>query len=158
VLLLDSDVLFFQSPQFLIEQASGRHLDYCWYNRDIESAYTVSFDRAATCAGVNLAARLNTGLALLRRDIFRLEWFEEFLAIPGILSHFWRTEQTLLALAGSRVGAQVLPPEYDVRLDNGGPFGPVRHYVGTIRHLMYGEGMNVLARRGVLKQPEWPSA
>jgi len=150
ILLLDSDLLFFERPEFLIEQASSLSLDRCWFNADIESAYNVEPDDALRESGIRLVPRLNTGLALFRRDVLRLDWFEEFLTLPGILGHFWRIEQTLLALAGSRAGASVLPPEYDVRLGRGGPFGPVRHYVGEIRHLMYGEGMRSLARRGFL--------
>lgn len=152
ILLLDSDLLFFEHPSALLDaietQACGSNL----YNRDVASAYTVTSEDAKRICGVDLTPRINSGLALLNRDSLRLDWIEEFLGLPGVTSHPWRIEQTLLALCGCRFSARLLPPEYDVRLERGGPFGPVRHYVGAVRHLMYEEGMERLAARRFLRE------
>ena len=86
----------------------------------------------------------------------RLEWVEEFLAVPGLAEgHFWRIEQTLYALCGSRYGAELLPQAYDVRLEAGIPPRIFRHYVGAIRHLMYGEGIAHLVQDRFLERCLW---
>ncbi len=58
--------------------------------------------------------------------------------------HFWRIEQTIFALISARWGGELLPEEYRVYLDV--PLGPrpFRHYVGAIRHLMYGQGIRAV--------------
>ena len=43
-----------------------------------------------------------------------------------------------------------MPPEYALSFEAGINGRPFRHYVGGIRHLMYGEGMAHLSRRGLL--------
>jgi hypothetical protein len=84
---------------------------------------------------------------VVHKESVRADWLEEFLATPGMLDgHFWRIEQTMYALASCRFGVELLPAEYDVTLAEGVVDKPVRHYVGAIRHLMYGEGIRWLAR------------
>jgi hypothetical protein len=54
-----------------------------------------------------------------------------------------------------------LPPAYDVHLDAGVPPRIFRHYVGAIRHLMYGEGIAHLVQDRFLERCLWtqePSA
>lgn len=148
---LDSDVLFFDRPDAVIRclEDPGRPINYA--NGDLDSSYTVSSGDARRLAGVELVGRLNAGFGLFHRDSLRLDWIEEFLALPGILGHWWRIEQTLYALCSSRFGCELLPPEYDVFID--GPLGdrPCRHYVGAVRHLMYTEGMRKLSAGGFLR-------
>ena len=67
--------------------------------------------------------------------------------------HVWRIEQTLLALAASRDGVDLLPErEYRISLAEGTQGCVVKHYVGAVRHLMYREGMARLVREGFLEQ------
>jgi hypothetical protein len=152
ILQLDSDVLFFAAPVELLRRVED--LSYCknTVNCDIASAYTVDAATAGREAKVELVERFNAGLGLIHRDSLRLDWIEEFLAIPGIVGHFWRIEQTLFALCSSRFGVQLLPPEYDVYLASGLDDRPSRHYVGAIRHLMYREGMARLVKQGLLRR------
>ena len=77
----------------------------------------------------------------------RFDWIEEFLALPGIIGHFWRIEQTIYALCSARFGASLLPDEYSVRLKGSDDALPCRHYVGAIRHLMYSDGIRRLVRQ-----------
>lgn len=99
-------------------------------------------------------AYLNLNFVVLscsKASIYLLDWIEEFLALPSLKAgHFWRIEQTLFALCSSRFGFEHLPAEYTVRLEPGLGGRPFRHYVGAIRHLMYGEGMRYLANRDFL--------
>ena len=78
----------------------------------------------------------------MHQKSYEIKFFEEWLTLPGILSHPHRIEQTLVALACSRFGHQFLPEEYDVQLQRTQPTQIVKHYTGPIRHLMYREGLN----------------
>lgn len=151
LLLLDSDVLFFAPPTDLLKRIENSNYLYNSVNRDIKSAYTVDFATVESKNGFKLQPRFNSGLGLIQRSSLNLNWIEEFLALPGISSHFWRIEQTIYALCSSRFGVDLLPSEYDVRLDRGIKTSPARHYVGKIRHLMYSEGIKHLVKEDFLQ-------
>ena len=94
----------------------------------------------------------------LSREILNLDWMEEFLGCESIWSgQPWRMEQTLLALAASRAGAELLPDEYRVSLREGIEGCVVKHYVGAVRHLMYREGIAHLNRTGFLQRLATPA-
>jgi len=152
MLLLDSDILFFESPVELLKRIEDSGYKLNTVNADIASGYTVEPAAVKERTGVDLIARFNSGLGLIHKGSMRLDWIEEFLAIPGILGHFWRIEQTMFALCSSRWGVELLPKEYDVRLGRNVVGLPSRHYIGAIRHLMYGEGMSALVKRGFLRR------
>jgi hypothetical protein len=151
MLLIDSDILFFSRPDELLHRIGDANYRLNSVNADVRSAYTTNADDAKARCGIELQPRFNSGLGLIHRQSLRLDWIEEFLSLPGILSHFWRIEQTIYALCSSRFGVELLPEEYAVRLDAGVRNAPCRHYVGVIRHLMYREGMRHLRNRGLLK-------
>ena len=151
MLLLDSDVLFFREPTELLKRIENPNYRLNTVNRDVSDAATVSAQVVREQCGVELMPRFNSGLGLIFGESLDLDWIEEFLGLPGILGHFWRIEQTLYALCSSRWGCELLPADYDVRLDAGVKDLPVRHYVGAIRHLMYREGIKQLVEQGFLK-------
>lgn len=146
MLLLDSDVLFFAAPHTLLHRIEDAGYRKNSVNRDAASAYTVDPLMVRQKTGLELVPRFNSGLGLIHKGSLRLDWLEEFLSLPGIIGHFWQIEQTLFALCSSRFGVELLPPEYDVRLSRDAEHGPVRHYVGAIRHLMYRDGVRRLSR------------
>jgi hypothetical protein len=149
--LFDSDVLFFAEPKAYLQRIEDPEYRRNTFNADFDNAYTVDPDAVRGLIGRDLQPHVNTGLGLVHRDSIRWDWIEEFLALPGILAgHFWRIEQTVFALCSSRYGVELLPNEYTLRLEPGIGTRPFRHYVGAIRHLMYGEGMAQLARDGFL--------
>jgi hypothetical protein len=151
--LFDSDLLFFAEPTEYLRRVEDEAYRRNTFNADGGNAYTVEPDQVRDLIGHQMLHRINTGLGLVHRDSIRLDWIEEFLALPGILDgHFWRIEQTLFALCSSRYGVELLPDEYTLRLEPGLGSRCFRHYVGAIRHLMYGEGMARLAKQGFLKQ------
>lgn len=152
MLLLDSDVLFFAEPTELLRRIEDPTYRANSVNADIDSAYTVEPSAAKSQCGVKLIERFNSGLGVIHRDSLRLDWLEEFLGLPNILSHFWRIEQTLFALCSSRFGVELLPEEYSVDLRPKLRDRLVRHYVGAIRHLMYSEGISQLVRDGMLSR------
>jgi hypothetical protein len=150
--LFDSDLLFFQEPTAYLRRVEDTSFRKNTFNADCGgSAYTVEPDLVRQQLGVELQPMVNSGLGLIHRDSIRLDWIEEFLALPGILDgHFWRIEQTIYALCSSRFGVELLPAEYMVSLEKGLKNKPFRHYIGLIRHLMYQEGMAQLVRQGLL--------
>ena len=153
MVLFDSDLLFFDEPTDYLSRLEDGNYRLNAFNADCESAYTVDAEAVRTRLGFELLARVNSGFGVIHRDSMRLEWIEEFLALPGLAEgHFWRIEQTLYALCGSRYGAELLPQAYDVRLEAGIPPRIFRHYVGAIRHLMYGEGIAHLAQDRFLER------
>jgi len=150
--LLDSDVLFFSEPTELLRRIDDPGYRKNSVNADIASAYTVEPEVVKAAMGFDLIGRFNSGYGLIHKESMRLDWFEEFLALPGIIGHFWRIEQTLYALCSSRIGCELLPPEYDVRLTGTCEGLPSRHYIGAIRHLLYGEAIARLHASGFLRE------
>jgi hypothetical protein len=156
MVLFDSDLLFFDAPTAYLSRLEDGNYRLNAFNADCESAYTVDAEAVRVGLGFELLPRVNSGFGIIHRDSMRLEWIEEFLSVPGLAEgHFWRIEQTLYALGGSRHGAELLPPEYDVRLEAGIPPRIFRHYVGAIRHLMYGEGIPHLVQDRFLDRCQW---
>lgn len=150
--LFDSDILFFQEPTHLLQCLENPNYTLNTVNADVASAYTVDPQVAKEQLSVDLISCFNSGLGLIHKASLNLEWLEEFLALPGVIGHFWRIEQTLFALCSSRFGVELLPPEYTVRLDRGLQNSPSRHYVGQIRQLLYREGVATLAQYNFLSK------
>jgi hypothetical protein len=151
--LFDSDLLFFGVPWEYLQRLEDKQYKLNTFNADCGDAYTVDRNAVRDRIGHDLMPRVNTGLGLVHRDSVKWQWTEEFLNLPGILEgHFWRIEQTLYALCSSRYGAELLPEEYTVSLQEGLASRAFRHYVGAVRHLMYGEGMAHLVKEGFLNR------
>ena len=151
MLLLDSDVLFFEHPVELLRRIEDPAYRKNSLNADISTSYTVEAATVKAELGIEMVERINSGLGLIHRASMDFEHVERLLAIPGILGHFWRIEQTVYALASMLHGYEMLPPEYDVYRGEGLGDRPSRHYVGEIRNLMYTEGMRRLRKQGTVQ-------
>lgn len=151
MLVLDSDVLFFAQPVAMLSRIEDTGYRKNVVNRDAASMYTAATGVLRAQSGVALIDRFNSGLGLIHEGSIRVEWVEEFLALPGLRGHPWMIEQTLYALCSSRHGAELLPEEYDIRLAGAVGTSPCRHYVGPIRGLLYTEGLARLRRAGFLR-------
>ncbi|HTQ41034.1 MAG TPA: hypothetical protein VMJ32_18615 [Pirellulales bacterium] len=151
VLLLDSDVLFFREPTELLFRIDKPTI-MNYFNADVAPALNIGAVEASRKFNIELNERINSGLCLLSSAVFNLDWMEEFLCCDSIWANkIWRIEQTLLALAASRVGVELLPErEYRVSLQAGTDGCAAKHYVGAVRHLMYREGLAKLVRNGFL--------
>jgi hypothetical protein len=152
MLLLDSDILFFAEPIELLQRIEDPTYLLNTVNGDVANAYTVDPQVVKEKLVFEMIDRFNSGLGLIHKQSMRLDWIEEFLALPNIMGHFWRIEQTLYALSSSRFGTALLPPSYDVHLEGSLNGSHCRHYVGKIRHLMYDEGIRHLSKSGFLRQ------
>jgi len=151
MLLLDSDILFFSSPVELIRRIEDLAYRKNTVNKDAMYGYTIPLEDVQARLDFELIPYFNSGLGLIHKESVNFDWIEKFLSLPNIVGHFWRIEQTLFALCSSKFGVELLPSEYDVRLDNNVKGLASRHYVGTIRHLMYAEGIRQLQQRNFLK-------
>ena len=150
MLLLDSDILFFREPVELLRRIEDPAYQLNSVNADVASAYTVDPADVRNRFGFELGPCFNSGLGLIHRESVQPRWIEDFLSLPGVLGHFWRIEQTLFALCSFRRGAELLPDEYRVCIDANLAVS-CKHYVGAIRHHMYGSGIRHLVRSGFLK-------
>jgi hypothetical protein len=140
--LLDSDVLFIERPTVLLQRITDPQYKYNSLNRDWGMGYSLQPEIAESMVEFNVQSHINSGLGLMHQQSYEFTRFEEWLLLPGILSHPHRIEQTLVGLACSRFGHQFLPKDYDVMLQRTGPAQIVKHYTGPIRHLMYREGLD----------------
>ena len=141
LLLIDSDILFFSRPNVLLDRVCDARYELNSLNKDWGLGYTVEPARIQPMLDFDFQAPINSGLGLMHRESYQLEWFERWLALPGVIGHPHRIEQTLVGLACSRYGHEYLPTEYDVTLDSTRPAEIVKHYTGPIRHLLYREGV-----------------
>lgn len=142
LLLLDSDILFFERPAALLQRITDPRYVHNSLNRDWGMGYSVEPAVVQQTLPFHLQPCINSGLGLMHRRSYELNWFEDWLELPGILSHSHRIEQTLVGLACSRFGHEFLPEEYDVQATTTKPGDIVKHYTGPIRHLLYREGLN----------------
>lgn len=149
--LFDSDILFFSEPTELLNRLENPDYEKNSVNADVGTAYTIDPEVVKEKMGFEVIPRFNSGLGVIHQTSMNLDWIEEFLSLPDIVGHFWRIEQTLYALCSSRFGVELLPKEYDVHLEGGINGSPARHYVGAIRHKLYGEGIKQLVKQGFLE-------
>lgn len=150
MLLLDSDVLFFSYPEELMNRIESPRYIKNTFNKDVMYGYTIPLEELQPHLDFALTPYFNSGLGLIHKESINFDWIENFLSIPDIVGHFWRIEQTLFALCCSKFGVELLPLEYDVRLDKNIKGLASRHYVGAIRHLMYAEGIRQLQQQKFL--------
>jgi hypothetical protein len=149
--LFDSDLLFFSEPTEYLRKVEDPTYRKNIFNSDFGDGYTITADTVRLHCGMDLHPLINSGFGLVHHDSIRWDWMEQFLALPGLLEgHFWRIEQTLFALCSSRYGVDLLPDDYTLYLEQGLNGRAFRHYVGRIRHLMYGEGIPALLRSGMI--------
>jgi hypothetical protein len=156
LMLLDSDILFFGAPSSLLALIEDPATTFNTLNKDWRPGYSFETELVQPLLDFTLPPLINAGLGLIHRDSVRFEWVEEFLVLPGIMSHSHQIEQTLTALCSARFGYRMLPEEYDVHMGPRRPDAPSRHYTGPIRHMMYDEGIRELVRKGffeALRQP-----
>ncbi len=149
MLLLDSDVLFFSRPQALIDRIEDPRYELNTLNRDWRYGYSISMDTAREGLSFDFVENINSGLGLIHRRTMDFDRLESFLALPGIMSHHHRIEQTLIGLCCCAAGFEFLPTEYDVHTGPWVEQHSCRHYTGPIRHRLYSEGIRQLVRQGI---------
>jgi hypothetical protein len=154
LLTLDSDVLFFRLPAELLA-AVRTPSAVTLFQRDPESTYNISEERALSELDIRLAPKVNTGIMVFPRDSLDLFRCEEYLGHPDVARPSGWIEQTLHALCASEHGrVAYLPDSYLVSLETDVNLESLvaRHYAGPSRPLLTSEGMRHLVRAGFLDQ------
>ena len=154
-ILLDSDVLFYRTPDKIIEWAENPKDHTTWFNRDCQEPSPISSTRCLKDFGFALWPQVNSGLCLISKEIIAHEKFEFWLQHPLIKQgNPWRKEQTLLALAASESNqGGILPPAYEVSLSpKAGDSCTARHYIGAVRNYFYSEGIRRLKGKLLLSE------
>jgi hypothetical protein len=152
LLTLDSDVLFFRSPAELVTAVRAPS-PMSLFQRDPESTYNISEERALSELGIRLAPKVNTGIMVFPRESLDLLSCEEYLGNPDVARPTGWIEQTLHALCASAHGSVTyLPDSYLVSLATNVDLESLvaRHYAGPSRPLLTSEGMQELVRAGFL--------
>ena len=145
-LMFDPDVLFFKTPTDILNWVDNPSNE-CWFNEDPIEPSLISASAAKERFGINLWPKLNSGLCLLNKNIFSFKDFESMISDRDIASgHFWRREQTLIALAVSKHNqGGLLKNTYEVSLGKKKSTTAIaRHYVGAVRAFYWSEGVKIL--------------
>ncbi len=141
ILVLDSDVLFFEEPTELITRLADREPGDFLFQNDFQDAYAAPRARLAADFGVDVPPSLNCGIMLADVSGFRYDWIEDWLGRPELVNHCW-SEQTLWAMYGARHRPLRLSDDYALVCSPGIRRGlAAKHYVKPIRDLLYVEGI-----------------
>jgi hypothetical protein len=149
IISIDSDIVFFRSPEKLLVPASG--IPKNLYNKDIDYWYSLSLDEMESSFGIRPPPLINSGLNVVRRESIDIASIDRWLAHPKLFDDTWVAEQTLHALCSTVHGVELLPDTYCVSRSPGlSPDMICKHYPGFFRHLLYEEGMRHLIDTGFL--------
>jgi lipopolysaccharide biosynthesis glycosyltransferase len=140
ILLIDSDILFFQRPSELLD-CVGRGSP-C-FSSDYQDAYAVPGEELRRHLGIDVLPSVNLGLAVMRRADYDFDFMERYFAcFPVPIRDVNRHEQTLYALLMSTRGAHRLGSAYQLSRQ------PINE--GTVSHHFVNDGSRVrFSTRGV---------
>jgi len=157
LLSIDSDIVFFRRPDLLLPAPGQQPCNR--YNEDSAYWYSMTLDELEAAFGIRPPPRINSGLALIRRESLDLPAVERWLENPKLFADAWVTEQTLHALSATVAGVELLPASYCVSTERGFPEDVIcKHYPGYFRPLLYQEGMKRLVAAGFLSDlRQWAS-
>ena len=145
LLLMDTDVLFFQMPHFLIDAVREGQLDAA-FNRDENSHYNITPEECEKQFGFKLKACINAGLGLIRVDAWHLEKINLYLGNKKINESPWLVEQTLQAMLASQSEFSFFPETY-LNSSSGGMTSVsgepcvAKHYASHPRPFFFREGI-----------------
>jgi hypothetical protein len=153
IAILDSDILFFRSPDEILEALERPGVTY--FQKDAIDAYVLSPAEALAAFGVTLQPRLNVGMMVFDRELLDFPKIEKWLAHPVLapyhgIPHIEQTFWAILACARGDVatfsGSYMLSMVESVDLSD----AVARHYVSPVRRALFEEGMRHLERSGFL--------
>jgi len=148
---LDADVLFFKYPlEYMQVLKTDSKADF--FNRDIADAYVISRHTFANEYGLNLPARINSGLWVMNKNDFDFNLIESWLTDSFLKPFFndYRLEQTLFAMLAGMSDAGHLPNGYDVNFEKNPETSICKHYVGRIRYGYELEGLRYLINTKII--------
>lgn len=138
-LFLDSDMLFFREPQWMLEWLRGAtHPVYMW---DFQDSYGYTRETIERVLGAKMPKMINTGFCGLRSDAIDWDLLERWAAKlheAGGTNHF--SEQCLAAMWMSVSNAMAAPREYLIwppEEESREPSAVMHHYVAESRTWYY---------------------
>ncbi|MCP4128842.1 MAG: glycosyltransferase family 8 protein [Gammaproteobacteria bacterium] len=155
LLLLDSDILFFDNPVEIIT-----NLKECnpFFNSDYQNAYALPIEEINSNFSIDMLPMVNAGLMSLSKDCYiaNLDFIESYFEKMDSLQPIGdinRHEQTLNALLLSKCGGIRLNENYQISRHPIIPGKTVsHHFVGDgSRANFYRKGLKVLKRNKLLK-------
>ena len=149
-LVLDSDMLFFRRPDFLLQRL--RASDEPLYMLDTEESYGYERDALTNLVGVSPPKRLNVGLCGLRSEKIDWDRLEQWIAA---LDAFGRTtyylEQAVVAMLVAGLECAVAPAAdyvtWPVAEECVRPRAIMHHYVAEAKQFYFRESWRVCLRR-----------
>jgi hypothetical protein len=146
LILLDSDVLFFEKPADLLAST-----DASLFNSDIWTNYLYSIAEIETRFGVTVPEKVNVGLGAMSKNLFDFSFIERILSDDRLQADPFFIDQTIIAILASRRSIRLLGLEYLVSLSRGLSDVTTKHYTRLVRHLFFLEGLPRLIESGVLR-------
>jgi hypothetical protein len=155
ILLLDSDVLFFDQPVDLEQHVQ---IGTGCYQRDYQDSYITSRQDLEAWSSAPIPLQLNSGILHLPRRVFDLEVLDAYcryaFALEGEDTRLQRWgEQTAYAVlvAHHPAGCHALPRRYQISRGGARAEAVCGHFVSDdYRHLLYASGMSRLRKAGLL--------
>ncbi len=147
VMVLDSDVLFFNRPAEIIDFISGK-LDYdaiisgisgeADFKIKVSDEYDKKYD--LTDRGANL---MNSGLIVYKRSAIPLEWLVEYFENCKLGQGDYFIEMTGWCCLIARLRHYILPPEKYIIKGKPQPDTVMKHFTSSRRHEFYAYGIDM---------------
>ena len=154
ILIIDSDLLFFENPAELLECITK---NLPCFMRDYQNFYSSQGVQFLKSRGIRLTPRLNAGLLFIQRDFYEThlaamdQYFKHMPAHHGITA-LNRHEQTLHAMLSARSGARPLSEQYQISDDQLSERSVCHHFVTDgSRSRFYFDGLRRLHRKRFLE-------
>ena len=149
-ILLDSDILFFEKPQEILDWAVGDNPQFL-FDPDVKNSYSIPVHELEVHFGVKMLEHANAGLAMIPRRRVDLDVVEEYLIRfeKESMHDLWLEQTAYALLASMSKGSALLPDTYEISFGSRRNLGCVaRHYVGTndSRPHFFREGVISLAK------------
>ncbi len=157
LLIMDSDVLTFSSPQEVIAALTAGDTGFHWC-RDLRDAYSATPEVLREVTGASIPRRLCAGFLVTPRlttaDFVHLDEQMQLIAMDPRVSidHFWSCQTYYALLASRHANLRVFPREYANTDGRTGPTQVLRHYVGIpkVRFRYFTEGLpRILKQAGL---------
>jgi hypothetical protein len=147
MLMLDSDVLFFERPEELMNYMSGDRSGNFVFERDPQDSYFDSRENIRKSFNVEVAPQVNCGITVADITNFDYPRIEKWLGNDAFLKkHHW-AEQGLWAMYAGQARTTFLSEAYDVNLSADiEPNAVMKHYIKPIRDFIFMSGIPYLRR------------
>ncbi len=158
IFFLDSDVLFFRKPSFIIDSIKRKK---GFFMSDYQDTYCIPRRRLDKLFGINMRKKVNSGLIFFPKKHYNMRIIEAFLErvfrknLHRHMVHRYWFEQTALAIIMSKYGKHFLrlPEEYQISRKPITEDTVSNHFVSDgSRPLFYTSGLKRLEAAKILEE------